>query len=286
MKKYHYAFLVFVIYIGCKPVKNVTELESREVKVMTYNIRYGAAKEKKDINNWVNRKFYLLDQLKKYDADILGLQEVMNDQLKLISEELPGYKFEVAKRNIKGVVSSSPVFYKYDKFKLVNGGTFWLSETPLKMSVGWDASEERICTYALLQHKQTKEKLYVFNTHFDHKGRKAQIESAYLMDKKIKEINTKGYPVLLLGDLNVRHYNEAYKFLSSNYRDATKVNPETNLGPKGTFNWFDATRSHPYQIDYIFLSDNVEIQRYEVIEDEYELTYPSDHFPILVTLKL
>lgn len=286
MKKYSYILFFFVVYIGCKPIKNVADIESGEIEVMTYNIRYGAAKEKKDINNWVNRKDFLINQLKKYDADILGLQEVMDDQLKLISKELSGYKFEVAKRNIKGVVSSSPVFYKYDKFKLVNGGTFWLSETPLKMSVGWDASEERICTYVLLKDKRTKRYFYVFNTHFDHKGKTAQIKSAYLIDKKIKEINTQDYPVLLLGDLNVQHYRDAYKFLSSNYQDATKVSPETNLGPKGTFNWFDARRSHPYQIDYIFLSDGVELLRYEVVEDEYKSTYPSDHFPILITLKL
>ncbi|WP_121667146.1 endonuclease/exonuclease/phosphatase family protein [Mesonia aquimarina] len=279
-------FLVFLVCLGCKSTQQLTSAPAGELNVMTYNIRYGAAKEKKEINNWVSRKMILINQLKKYHPDIMGLQEVVDEQLTLISKSLSNYKSEATKRNTKANGSSEPIFFKADKFKKLDGNTFWLSETPLQMSKGWDAAEKRVCTYVLLKDRQSEKRFYVFNTHFDHKGRKAQVESAKLMVQKIREINTENYPVIILGDFNAQYYQEPYKIIANNFKDAAKINPEQNLGPKGTFNWFNANRSHPYQIDYIFFTENVQLRRYEVIEDEYEDTYPSDHFPILVKLKL
>src|SRR5690606_28963261 len=129
-----------------------------------------------------------------------------------------------------------------DKFKVVKTNTFWLSETPEKVSVGWDAALERICTYALFEDLDTQKQFWVFNTHFDHIGTKARTNSAQLIYKKINEINTTYLPVILMGDLNLTPDTEAIQFFKKYLTDAKDISKKPFYGPIGTFNGFKQDR--------------------------------------------
>ena len=161
---------------------------SQTTNLISFNIRYDNTSD--TINNWNKRKASLASLIQHYDADIVGIQEGLHHQVDYLNNTLNGFSYVGVGRDDgqqKGEYSA--IFYNSDKFKVLKTNTFWLSETPEKVSVGWDASMERICTYALFENVTSKKQFYVFNTHFDHRGMQARVNSAELIYKKIKEIN-------------------------------------------------------------------------------------------------
>lgn len=179
----------------------------------------------------------------------------------------------------------SAIFYKKDKFKVLESATFWLSETPDKAGMGWDAACNRICTYALFKHRESKQKFWMFNTHFDHIGVEARKNSTILIVEKIDEINTERYPVILTGDFNMEPNNENIKFLLNNLRDSKTIS-KNKFGPDVTFNGFYFDQPVNKRIDYIFVSNSISVNKYAVLSDSWDLKYPSDHFPVFVSIKL
>ena len=140
-----------------------------ELKVISYNIRYNNPND--GINVWENRKSTIANFLIDESPDFIGLQEVKHSQLLFLLESMINYDFiGVGRDDGKTKGEYSPIFYNKNKFIVLSQNTFWLSPTPKKVSVGWDASMERICTYGLFENIKTKEKFLVFNTHFDHIG--------------------------------------------------------------------------------------------------------------------
>ncbi|MGB5555573.1 MAG: endonuclease/exonuclease/phosphatase family protein, partial [Flavobacteriaceae bacterium] len=129
-------------------------LSSQSTKVMTYNIKYDNVSD--TVNNWNDRKEAMVDQLKKHDPGIIGMQEVLYGQLEYLDESLPDFEYVgVGRDDGKQKGEFSPILYNSKKFALLRSNTFWLSKTPEKVSVGWDAALERICTYALFEDKNS-----------------------------------------------------------------------------------------------------------------------------------
>ncbi|MEM8889234.1 MAG: endonuclease/exonuclease/phosphatase family protein, partial [Bacteroidota bacterium] len=140
---------------------------------MTYNLRYDNPNDGE--NRWDLRKEFLRDQLKFFEPDVMGIQEGLKHQLDYLDGELSAYSYiGVGRDDGKEKGEYTAIFYKADKLSLIRQSTFWLSESPDEISVGWDAALERICTYALFEEKAGGAKFYVFNTHFDHRGEKAR----------------------------------------------------------------------------------------------------------------
>tara|TARA_R110002033_G_scaffold7247_4_gene26942 strand:- start:1604 stop:2428 length:825 start_codon:yes stop_codon:yes gene_type:complete len=259
-------------------------LPAQELKIMSYNIKLDSPKEGK--NSWTNRKPFFINQIKFYEPDVLGVQESMPNQMKEMDSLLVAYSFVgVGRDDGKDAGEYSAIFYKNEKLKVIESETFWLSETPDKVSMGWDAVCNRVCTYALFEEIETGKKFYMFNTHFDHVGEVARVKSALLIDKKIKEINTKKYPVVLSGDFNMEDTHESIQFLSKSLKDSKEVS-ELTFGPVGTFNGFHFDKPVTRRIDYLFVSKNVEVKKYAVLSDSWDLKYPSDHFPIMISFDL
>lgn len=171
------------------------------------------------------------------------------------------------------------------KFRVIKQSTFWLSETPDKKSKGWDAALERICTYALFEEIATGKKLYVFNTHLDHVGEAARTNSTKLILEKIAAINTDKLPVILTGDFNAEPSSEAYKTLTQTLNDSRTASKDKPIGPSGTFNGFKFNEPVTKLIDYIFVSKDITVLKYAVLNDSHEGRYPSDHLPVLALLK-
>lgn len=263
----------------------IATINAQTTKVMSYNIRYDNPNDGE--NSWVNRKELLCSQLAFYEPDVFGIQEALPNQVQDISNALPKYTFVGIARDGIGKGESSNIFFKKDKFKLLEQNTFWLSETPEIISKGWDAALNRICTYALLKENKTKQIFWIFNTHLDHQGEIARTKGIELILYKIKMLNTQNYPVIFMGDFNSEPTEERIINLKKLMIDSQEISEENPFGPTGTFNGFKHIEAVTKRIDYIFLSkeSNFKVYKYAVLSDSKDLKYPSDHLPVYVEIR-
>ena len=231
-----------------------------------------------------NRKPFFIDQIKFYEPDILGVQEAMPNQMNDMDSLLEEYAYVgVGRDDGKDEGEYSAIFYKMNELRILESSTFWLSQTPDKVSMGWDAACNRVCTYALFENQKTKQRFWVFNTHFDHVGVEARKNSTTLIIQKIKDINTNNYSVMLTGDFNMEPYDESIQVILQSLKDA-KVAAKNTFGPEGTFNGFQFDQPVTRRIDYIFTSEDVVVNKYAVLSDNENLRYPSDHLPVYVEI--
>ena len=258
---------------------------AQHIKAMTYNIRLNVDSD--GINSWVNRKDYFLSQIQFYEPDVLGLQEVTPGQLTEIAAFLKDYSYVGKGRDENNQGESSNIFFKKDRFNIKDSGTFWLSETPDKVSKGWDAAINRVCTYVLLQDKTKKKLFWVFNTHLDHMGEMARTKGILLIMQKMKMLNKTNLPVIFMGDFNSEPGTERIKALKNEMLDTRDISIQKPFGPDGTFNGFKHNEAVTKLIDYIFISKSSPfvVQKYAVLSDSKDLKYPSDHLPVYVDLK-
>lgn len=258
---------------------------AQHIKAMTYNIRLNVDSD--GINSWVNRKDYFLSQIQFYEPDVLGLQEVTPGQLTEVAAFLKDYTFVGKGRDENNQGESSNIFFKKDRFNIKDSGTFWLSETPDKVSKGWDAAINRVCTYVLLQDKTKKKLFWVFNTHLDHMGEMARTKGILLIMQKMKMLNKTNLPVIFMGDFNSEPGTERIKALKNEMLDTRDISIQKPFGPDGTFNGFKHNEAVTKLIDYIFISKNSPfvVQKYAVLSDSKDLKYPSDHLPVYVDIK-
>ena len=181
----------------------------KNIEVISYNIRYENLDDGE--NQWDLRKKTLINYLKNKSPSIVAMQEVLNSQLLDLNFSLSEYSFVgIGREDGKKKGEFCPIFFNKYRFELIESETFWLSETPEKISVGWDAALERICTYAKFKDLENNREFWVFNTHFDHIGVKARNESVELILKKIKEVNKGKIPILLTGDFNLTPEKKTY----------------------------------------------------------------------------
>lgn len=257
---------------------------SQDLKVMSFNIRLNVDSDKE--NSWTNRKEDVTDLLTYYHPDYFGVQEALPDQMKDIKNGLKNYDYVgVGRDDGKEKGEFSAIFYDTNRLRIINSGTFWLSETPEKPSKGWDAALNRICTYAVFKDKKSKKEFMALNLHFDHVGNVARVKSSELILKKIKEINPKNLPVTVSGDFNLTEDSEPIKIMSKNLKDSFYHSETKHYGPKGTFTGFNVNEVPKERIDYIFIK-GFNIKSHRHINDRREnLLYPSDHFPVLTELQ-
>lgn len=255
-----------------------------DLSVATYNVRYGLADDGE--NSWDFRKDCLTALLNFYNPDIFGIQEGLPFQTEYINSKLPNHSYIGESRDGDGQGEYSAIFYDHDKFKVLEQHTFWLSPTPDKVSVGWDAAYPRICTYGLFKDNQSKSRFWVINTHFDHVGIEAREHSVAMILKKIKEINTEDLPLIFMGDLNSAPDENTIIALKKELNDSKDVSIQPPFGPDGTFNAFQFNVPVTHRIDYIFTSKNnkLKIKKYAVLSDSKDLKYPSDHLPVYVEI--
>ena len=281
--------LLILLSIGltnCKSdAKNVNQVQSQNLKVMTYNIRLDVASDGE--NAWPNRSNFLTSQIQFYSPDIMGVQEARPNQMDDLKLALIGYESIGIGRDGDHKGEYSAIFYNSEKVKVENENTFWLSETPNEISQGWDAAYPRICTYGLFTLLDSNQKIWVFNTHLDHIGAQAQLQGMQLILENIKSLNTDNLPVIVMGDFNVEPDSELIQNLKESMNDS-KEHAKVAFGSNGTFNGFKFNETVTRRIDYIMFSksEKIEIEKYGVLSSSIDLKYPSDHFPVLVELKL
>jgi len=274
-------------------VSFIPSFAAEPLRVMTFNIRYGTAKDGE--NHWDKRKEFLVETIKAFNPDLLGTQETIGFQRDYLAQNLPGYGVVGVGRDDgqeKGEMMA--VYYKQARFEKQAEGHFWYSETPDKAgSMGWDTSLPRMATWLRLQDRQDASAppiLYV-NTHFDHMGRTARLESAKLLRQKISSLSS-GASVILTGDFNSGEGSEPYKALfagsagqPSPVIDSYRLAHPNRLPNEGTSTPFDATKTAGGRIDWIATSRDWKILSIEIDHTHKNNRTPSDHFPITAVIE-
>lgn len=284
------------------------QLSAQQLLVGSYNIRYKNWNDSVQGNVWNKRCQVICDQLNFMAPDVFGAQEVLYGQLQDMKAALDGYDYiGIGRDDGERAGEHEAIFYKTDKIKLLDHGDFWLSETPEKPGLGWDAVCIRICTWGKFSLDETV--FYYFNLHMDHVGVIARREAAKLVVARIREI-AQGAPVVLTGDFNVDQTNEIYTIftesglLKDSY-DAARI----RFAENGTFNAFKTEYYTTSRIDHVFVSPEIQVESYGVLTNSYwapdetidtlkafdapqEISFdkyirrnPSDHYPVFVKVK-
>jgi endonuclease/exonuclease/phosphatase family metal-dependent hydrolase len=285
------------------------QLSAQQLMVGSYNIRYKNWNDSVQGNVWNKRCQVICDQLNFMAPVVFGAQEVLYGQLQDMKAALDGYDYiGIGRDDGERAGEHEAIFYKTDKIKLLDHGDFWLSETPEKPGLGWDAVCIRICTWGKFSMDETV--FYYFNLHMDHVGVIARREAAKLVVDRIREI-AQGAPVILTGDFNVDQTNEIYTIftesglLKDSY-DAARI----RFAENGTFNAFKTEYYTTSRIDHVFVSPEIQVESYGVLTNSYwtpddtidtlkasdapqEISFdnyirrnPSDHYPVFVKVRL
>ncbi len=254
---------------------------------MTYNIRLDIASD--GDNAWPHRRSALTSLIGYYAPDLLGMQEVLLHQKQAIEADLPGYVLVgVARDDGKDKGEFSPLGFRSDRFALVASGTFWLSPTPAVPGKGWDAAYPRVASWARLRDKTAKRNLLVVNTHMDHIGEIARLESARQIRGWIASHRQANETVVLLGDFNSAADSPAYTAIveagPGALRDTLTISRTPHFGPLGTFTGFKIDQVAPSPIDHIFVSDDAQVLRHATLTQQVGGKLPSDHYPVLADL--
>ena len=287
------------------------EMCGQQICVGSYNIRYENSSDARNGNGWERRCPIVCGLIRFHGFDVLGAQEVLFGQLQDMLGALPGYSYVGVGRDDGAQAGEfAPIFYRTDRYEVIDRGHFWLSEQTDRPNKGWDAALPRICTWGRFRDKTDGFVFWFFNLHMDHVGVEARRNSARLVLSKIGEMcGTE--PVVLTGDFNVDQTHDSYAVLQgSEMLEDCYACAEIVYAPNGTFNHFDPDKKSDSRIDHVFVGGGFAAERYGVLTDtyrtptadsgkalkssdapqeislyKYESRLPSDHFPVKVVLR-
>lgn len=250
------------------------------MRIMSFNLLCSG----KFRRRWQNRIPLAVRAIRNYEPDSFGVQEAHIGWMNALAASLPDYAWVGVGRDDgaeKGEFSA--VFFRRDMFRLIDSGTFWLSETPEKPGLGWDADCIRVCTWALLENTETGKRFVHFNTHLDHIGPIAQQKGAELVAERSRSLFA-DVPAVFTGDFNVTPESAPCQAVKAGgFRDARDVAPVTDKGV--TFHDFESGRESSV-IDYVFVRGDVKVNSFSVIRDRIDGELPSDHYPVIADIDL
>lgn len=255
--------------------------KTNEIKVISYNVRLSGGDGE---NHWDLRKHASINMINDEKPTVFGVQEAKADQMAYLVENLPEYgHIGVGREDGKSGGEHMSIFYRKDQVELLDGGTFWLSETPDVPSMGWDAACKRSCTWTKLKMKDTGKEFAYINTHLDHVGKVAQREGLALICKRFAEIVPVGMPAFLTADFNALTNDPIFEPLNAEMFDAREKAPETDR--RATYNGFKpgGEDNADLVIDHIFYR-GAEAHTFKVLRDKnYGAPFISDHYPVVMT---
>ena len=266
-------------------------LQQREpLTVMSFNIRYGTAADGE--NRWTERRKLLLDVVKRQQADLIGLQEALDFQIREIVDAVRHYAVVgVGRDDGKAAGEFSAILYRRDRFHVADAGTFWFSDTPsVVASKTWGNNITRICTWARFVDRDGQA-FWHFNVHLDHQSQPSRERSTELLAERIRSRGNED-PVVVTGDFNVGEDNPALRVLiaAEGTTDAPLVDTFRVRHPDetevGTFSGFKPGQTRGPKIDYVLVQPAAEVISAEIIRTSRDSRYPSDHFPVVARVRL
>ena len=272
-----------------------------------YNVRYvNASNGDTGEQLWANRREYVVRNITEYDFDIVGMEEVTGNnkdavtqksQLQDLREMLTGYADYSVEREGKNY-SYNSIFYKSDKYTVLNQGFFYLNEHPEKPGKGWGEDIPRTCIWLHLSDNASGQDFYFVSTHVNYGATECGVESGKLIGKRIRELVGQK-PMVMVGDFNMSRsaHEEAYRGYASHLYDLALTAPINQCLPADgpqitatTTGWTPATNgSNGNEFDYIFY-DHMEPLSRHIITQYYpeagRTVNPSDHYPVLGRFRL
>ncbi len=257
-------------------------------KIISFNVRYSSAPEIDGDNRWELRRDASLKMVAEQKPLAMGLQEACPDQIDFLDLNLTGYKhIGVGRDDGKRAGEMMAIYYDTTRLTLLDSVTFWLSETPEKVSLGWDAACNRTCTWGHFKMNDSDFEFLYFNTHLDHLGSLARKNSIKLIVAKMTELNPDNVPVFLSGDFNSTTDDPIFDPLKASLKDAREVSAISHKII--TYNGFGTVTDNPntrkeWVIDHIFFS-GVNPMAFRVLNGNYGVPFISDHYPISFTFR-
>jgi endonuclease/exonuclease/phosphatase family metal-dependent hydrolase len=281
--------LLLAIVLPAGSAVQATELaaaaEDNVLKVMTFNVRFAAPMGK---HAWPLRRPIMRDLIERHAPDVIGTQEGLYQQLKDLEVDLPEYRWIGTGRDGGSRGEFMAIFYRHERLEPLEFDHFWLSDTPdVIASTTWGNTNRRMATWVRFRDRRSDQVFYVMNTHFDHQIQPAREKSAALLLDRVARLN-QDVPILLIGDFNaVAGRNKVYSLLVEEgpFDDVWQMARERSE-VSGTFHGFAGVVDQMPRIDWILLRGSAEVLRAEVITDADDGSYPSDHFPVMATLRL
>jgi endonuclease/exonuclease/phosphatase family metal-dependent hydrolase len=261
------------------------------LRVMSFNVRLGVADDGE--NAWERRKALLARVVQDFDPDLLGTQETWPFQAEYLLEQLPGRAYVGWPRQPGNDEDGEQcgILLRSDRFEKLDEGQLWLSETPqVPASKSWDSSLPRVMTWVKLRDRFRSDGVFVFvDTHFDHLGRTARLESARLLRRKLLELaGSNGW--IVTGDFNCDEGSPPYEALVGEGADGLvvtdayrAVHPRKEAA-EGTFHAFGGEVSGA-RIDWILHSTHFETVSSTIDRTAEDGRFPSDHFPVRAVLR-
>ena len=280
MKKLLFFAIAALTLAGCGS-------RSIEMRAATFNVRYDAAADAEGNNSWAERKGSVADVILQHDFDIVGTQEADKKQMPELAELLPGYDYIYHSYGIREGFHNCATYYKRDKYELLDQGTFWYSPTPEVESIGWDANDHRLCHWGKFRDKATDREFFFFNSHLYWRLEEARSKSGGVLIEQVRKIAGDA-PVIAVGDYNSREESPQVQDILTLLKDSYRISQSAPAGPVetdlGGGNFLGPAKA---RIDFIFVSEGVEVKDYTVIDDKRENGhYPSDHLPIVCSLSI
>jgi endonuclease/exonuclease/phosphatase family metal-dependent hydrolase len=258
-----------------------------EVKVLSFNVRLDTS-ESDPNNNWPKRKAACVELIKNQKPTLVGFQEAkytsqwlyLKEQLK---DEYDGWGVDRDTGKESGSGEVMGILYDKSKLQKVDGGTFWLSETPDVCSKGWDADCKRTATWGIFKHILSNRYFLYVNTHLDHKGTVARVKGLEQLAAFIQKYSQ--YKAILSGDMNVESTHEAFNVLTSSLMHNTRdVAPAGHTDSNTTYNAWSTSKMSI--IDHIYCSKSLQVVEYHTVNENYGVPYISDHYPVYAIIKL
>lgn len=275
----------FPQYLVKKEKVELDNSTTSKITIMSSNVRCYAPSDlfKK---SWFYRARLIRDDINEVKPDIIGFQEVTWMHYGYLTDILEGYDSVITYRDKFILSEGCPIFYRTDKFDLLDKGSFWLSKTPEVMSKDWGAANYRITSYVILKEKATNKEFVVFNTHLDHVSDEARINGINVVLDKIQQFG--GKPSILMGDFNAfvgsKTINAAYEV----FDDACNIASDNKQEgyKEATYQKWGEKLDHK-RIDFLMVSkEGIEVSLYDVLDKTHDGIYASDHFPIYIDMTL
>lgn len=255
---------------------------SERLSVMTFNVSGQAVDEGGD-HSWEARKKACMKAIKKYDPDVIFLQDAYSYHKAYLMKEFP--KHTLVDRSAKpGQVdqeiknNENPVMFRADRFELLDYGSFWLNEDQEEDAPGWDASSARNVTWMKLRYKKSGLMFFCFNTRFDEGGEASFRRGGELIVDKVKEIAGDDAVVFLGGDFCLSSSDRLLSTMTAYLKDANHLmkSPDT----RASFNGYGKPGDKMPWPDHIFCRKAKPVT-YEVVDSrKFGTRYISLHYPI------
>lgn len=252
------------------------------MRIMTFNLRF--ENDRDGDNSWSFRRDLVVDVIRRVRPWILGTQEGTASQLEYLLEHLPEYGMHAGNRPHDETCQYPTLFYRHDRFRLLEGGEFWLSRTPAAhRSMDWDSAFPRMMSYGLFEDIRMSRKAWMVVTHLDHMGEQARVEQTKMIIQWMEGL-APTEPVILMGDFNDMPGSEAHRLLTNGESALLDTWQALEMLEDQSSMTHHDFRGVPgkCRMDWVLVSGEFKVKDARIIRDHFGGRYPSDHFPYAV----